>query len=132
MLTVCGCSEKLTDYEEYYPENEIIFDNELDETSFQTKTDVKFVVVPIPIPVFNESFDTVSENHDDIPESESITVFDESQTEQNRNNSDIVWTSKSGTKYHCKPDCSNMKSPNEISLTEAIAKGYEPCKRCHK
>ena len=41
-----------------------------------------------------------------------------------------VWISKSGKKYHSKPDCSSMKSPSEISLDAAIEKGYAPCKKC--
>ena len=36
-----------------------------------------------------------------------------------------------GTKYHSNPNCSNMSNPIEIPLSEAIADGYEPCKRCY-
>ena len=36
-----------------------------------------------------------------------------------------------GTKYHSNPDCSNMSNPIEIPLSEAIADGYEPCKRSY-
>lgn len=36
-----------------------------------------------------------------------------------------------GTKYHSNPNCSNMSNPVEIPLSEAIADGYEPCKRCY-
>ncbi len=43
----------------------------------------------------------------------------------------IVWITESGSKYHSKPSCSNMKSPKEITLEEAEKEGYEPCKRCH-
>lgn len=39
--------------------------------------------------------------------------------------------SGSGTKYHSNPDCSNMSNPIAISLAEAQAQGYEPCKRCY-
>lgn len=39
--------------------------------------------------------------------------------------------SGSGTKYHSNPDCSNMKNPIAISLFEAQAQGYEPCKKCY-
>lgn len=43
-----------------------------------------------------------------------------------------VWvSSKGGTKYHTKPDCSGMSSPNELTLKEAVSKGYSPCKRCN-
>ena len=45
---------------------------------------------------------------------------------------DIVWVTASGSKYHIKPDCSNMRSPIEISLEDAVNEGYEPCKKCVK
>ena len=44
---------------------------------------------------------------------------------------DTVWKSKSGTKYHSKPTCSNMKSATEIPLEDAINQGLEPCKKCY-
>jgi S1-C subfamily serine protease len=43
-----------------------------------------------------------------------------------------VWITKSGKKYHNNPNCSQMKSPVEIDLLEAIEKGYEPCGKCYK
>lgn len=43
----------------------------------------------------------------------------------------MVWISSNGTKYHSKSSCSNMKNPSQITLDEAIAQGYTPCKRCH-
>ena len=44
---------------------------------------------------------------------------------------DMVWIPKSGSKYHSTPDCSGMKNPTQITLEQAIARGYAPCKRCH-
>ncbi len=42
-----------------------------------------------------------------------------------------VWISThGGTKYHTKPDCSNMKAPEKITKTEAVQKGFQACKRC--
>lgn len=35
-----------------------------------------------------------------------------------------------GVKYHAKATCSNMKGPDEVTVREAIAKGFEACKRC--
>ena len=45
----------------------------------------------------------------------------------------MVWIASSGngTKYHNDPGCSNMKNPLEISITDAQARGYEPCKKCY-
>ncbi len=42
----------------------------------------------------------------------------------------MVWLPKSGTKYHYKSTCSNMKSPTEVTITEAINRGYGPCSKC--
>ena len=39
--------------------------------------------------------------------------------------------SGNGTKYHSNPNCSNMKNPVEISLSEAQSRGYDPCKKCY-
>lgn len=41
-----------------------------------------------------------------------------------------VWVSASGSRYHAKADCSNMKDPAQLSLEEAKARGLTPCKRC--
>ena len=43
----------------------------------------------------------------------------------------MVWIPVSGTKYHSKSSCSNMKSPKYISLAEAQNQGYTACKKCH-
>lgn len=43
----------------------------------------------------------------------------------------IVYVADSGTKYH-RSDCSYLKkSKNEISLEDAISRGYTPCSRCN-
>ena len=43
----------------------------------------------------------------------------------------MVWIPKSGTKYHSSSSCSNMKNPTQVTKSEAIAKGYGPCSKCH-
>ena len=43
----------------------------------------------------------------------------------------LVWIPKSGSKYHSKSTCSNMKNPVQVTLSEAKEGGYEPCKKCH-
>lgn len=42
----------------------------------------------------------------------------------------LVWIPKSGSKYHSKSTCSNMKNPLQVTLSEAKDGGYEPCKKC--
>lgn len=56
----------------------------------------------------------------------------ERENEQNKDQSDevMVWVS-SGSKYHSKKGCSGMEDPVQISKEEAIARGYEACKRCN-
>ena len=42
----------------------------------------------------------------------------------------IVYVTKTGEKYH-KDGCSSLRSSKiEISLGEAVKKGFEPCKVC--
>lgn len=43
---------------------------------------------------------------------------------------DNVWISKSGKKYHTVPDCSGMKNPVIITVSDALSKGLSPCKKC--
>ena len=43
----------------------------------------------------------------------------------------MVWIPNSGTKYHSKPSCSNMKNPTQVTKTQAEASGYTPCKKCY-
>lgn len=47
------------------------------------------------------------------------------------NQSNTVWVTEKGKKYHSKSTCSGMKSPIEISKEQAEQQGYEPCKRCY-
>lgn len=44
-----------------------------------------------------------------------------------------VWITASGSKYHNKPDCgnSNPATSTQITLSEAQARGYEPCSKCY-
>ena len=50
---------------------------------------------------------------------------------ENTGDSSMVWIPKSGSKYHSKSSCSNMKNPSQVTEQEAIQRGYEPCKKCY-
>ncbi len=52
-------------------------------------------------------------------------------TTQN-NVEDMVWIPQSGSKYHSKANCSNMKNPRQVSKSKAIGLGYGACKKCYK
>ena len=43
----------------------------------------------------------------------------------------MVWVSKTGKCYHCKPTCSNMRDPWQIPLSRA-KKTKRACKTCYK
>lgn len=43
----------------------------------------------------------------------------------------MVWIPKSGTKYHSRSSCSNMKNPSQVTKSEAESMGYGPCSKCH-
>ena len=50
---------------------------------------------------------------------------------EDSDNGEMVWIPSSGTKYHSKSTCSNMKNPKQVTKEEAEKEGYEPCKKCH-
>ena len=45
----------------------------------------------------------------------------------------MVWISATGSKYHNNNSCGQMNPATsyQMSLSDAQAQGYEPCKRCH-
>lgn len=44
---------------------------------------------------------------------------------------EMVWIPRSGSRYHSNPECSGMKDPQEVPLSEAEAQGYTPCQKCY-
>ena len=56
------------------------------------------------------------------PEPEPTPVPTQSET--------MVWIPKSGSKYHSYSGCSNMKNPSQVTISQAQARGYSPCKKC--
>lgn len=52
-------------------------------------------------------------------------------TTQPKPTEQMVWISSSGTKYHSKFSCSNMKNPSQVSKSRAIELGLSPCKKCY-
>lgn len=41
-----------------------------------------------------------------------------------------VWIPKTGSKYHSRSSCSNMKNPSQVSESAAISWGYDRCSKC--
>ena len=55
---------------------------------------------------------------------EQAPYEDPSQTE-------IVYVSDGGERYHRNPHCSGMKNPRAVSVAEAEAEGRTPCQKCY-
>ncbi len=54
------------------------------------------------------------------------------QTQQQaQQNSTYVYIPRTGSKYHSNPNCSNMKNPTSIPLSQAQSQGYQPCSKCY-
>jgi len=67
------------------------------------------------------------------PSNESSSKPSTEQTPSNDNQAasdDMVWIPNSGSKYHSRSGCSNMKNPRQVTKQEAENEGYEPCKKC--
>ena len=43
----------------------------------------------------------------------------------------MVWISGSGSCYHSKQSCSNMKNPTHVTLSKAQSMNKRPCKKCY-
>ena len=64
--------------------------------------------------------------------SQTTTATEITSTETTSTTSEeMIWIPNSGTKYHTKATCSNMKNPSRMTLSEAKQSGYEPCSKCH-
>lgn len=59
-------------------------------------------------------------------DSESTSEYAEEPETQ----SETVWLSRNGNKYHSTPDCGNMKDPIPTTLDDAIKRGRKPCSKC--
>ncbi len=57
-------------------------------------------------------------------------ITPEQETNNSTGSSNLVWIPNSGSKYHSRSGCSNMKNPTQVSKSEAENRGYEPCKKC--
>ena len=59
------------------------------------------------------------------------SVEQNNSNDDQASNTEMVWIPKTGSKYHRKSSCSNMKNPSHVSKQVAIQRGYEPCKKCY-
>ena len=52
------------------------------------------------------------------------------QPVEEEQNEQMVWIPNSGSKYHSKSSCSNMKNPSQVSISTAKSLGFTACKKC--
>ncbi len=89
-------------------------------------------VSPLPEDTaIQEPSDKTADTTEGQNETESTAPSTDDTTSSSNVGQHLVWIPESGNKYHSKPGCSNMKSPRQIPLEDAILQGYTPCKRCH-
>ena len=84
----------------------------------------------------NEGFSASKTTKETTKTSQSTKVTETTETTKATETTEttsekMVWIPNSGTKYHSKPSCSNMKNPSQIALSKVKQLGYEPCSRCH-
>ena len=86
---------------------------------------VEVTEAPTPEPVVAEQ----SYNTNEQAAAESNQTIEQSSSED----TELVWISDGGTKYHCKKTCSGMKNNvRQVTVDEAIRQGHkEPCKKCY-
>ena len=66
-----------------------------------------------------------------VDTSQSLTDNNQAVDNGTNESETMVWIPQSGSKYHSRSGCSNMKNPTQVTKEEAIDRGYEPCKRCY-
>lgn len=80
-------------------------------------------------------FGGIGENSTQTEESTSVSTLETTPTAEPSpelsSQEEMVWIPKSGTKYHSRSSCSNMKNPSKVTITQAKNRGLVPCQRCH-
>lgn len=66
-----------------------------------------------------------------LPEDRALPSEPAAESTSQTGHDGMVWIPQSGKKYHADPSCSGMKSPRQVTLSEAKSKGYTACKRCY-
>lgn len=80
---------------------------------------------PQSAPEGNANTQTLSDN-------ELAASQEQGQAAETAPQEQTVWLSATGSKYHSIPNCGNMNpdKARQVSVDEAIAQGYEVCKKC--
>ncbi len=83
------------------------------------------------VPATSQSSGSTGGNSTSKPQSQPSSQPSQPATSVPTGNGVYIAGSGNGTKYHSSPYCSNMNNPIAISLDDAMAQGYTPCKKCH-
>ncbi|MEE1485979.1 MAG: thermonuclease family protein [Anaerobutyricum hallii] len=60
-----------------------------------------------------------------------VSTKKKSTKKSNTASSSYVWIPRTGSKYHSRSSCSNMKNPSKVKRPDAISRGYTPCSKCY-
>lgn len=66
-----------------------------------------------------------------VTTTEATTVTTTTKAPEVDENVQMVWIPRTGSKYHSSSDCSNMRNPSHVTISDAIDRGYTPCKKCY-
>lgn len=88
---------------------------------------------PIKTPSYSKPISSQSNSPIQYEEGSLLEKLQHDSQNQTEPQSITVWIAGSGngTKYHRNPNCSNMKNPLELAMSEALKLGYAPCQKCY-
>lgn len=105
------------DYEDDVEEQVVYEEQSAEETTYEE-------------PTYEEpAYDEVAEDTSAYEDTYVEEYYEEEYYEEDYS-SQMVWISRTGTKYHSDPNCSNMRDPGYVTIEEAEAQGREPCSKC--
>ena len=71
------------------------------------------------------------EEEEEVEQIEDEEEEEEEEEEEDDGNTEYVYISRTGSKYHGSPQCGRMRTSTCVSLKEAESQGLEPCMRCY-
>lgn len=77
-------------------------------------------------------YDAKAENQSSQSEGQNLQQEEETQPQAAADAGNLVWLSETGSKYHSRNNCGRMNPDKawQVSEKDAIAMGYEACKKC--
>ena len=132
LFTFVGCIESDTENTSTDGSFNIITSN---VTSSETSSNVISSETTSATSSENESSNTSSKDTSSKPTESSKPTVSNTSSITNTSSStpkvDMVWISKTGSKYHSKSNCGNMKNPSKVTKEAAEKQGRTPCSKCY-